>query len=180
MGRLPFFIHREENIQKRYQENRAFLLSYGIQILGSRERAEDALQECFLSIIENQEKYFSLSCTDFRKLAVVIMKRKCIDQIRQEEKFVDQDIEELDFLLDKEPDPVFEEVLFKEREEEAREILRDLDPLSKKIFYLKYFDNKSYKEISQDLNITTNLVQVRLYRTKNRLRKLLKEEGKDG
>ena len=167
-----------QKIEHHYEKQKAFLMAYGSKILGSKEKAEDALQECFLAIIERKANYADLSDDEFRKVAVTIMKYKCIDRLRREKKWANGAVNLYDDALDG-FDDLSATYLKKEREKMAREALNKVDPLGQQILYLKYFEEKSYKEIAGELAINTNLVQVKLYRIKQKLRKLLGEEGEN-
>lgn len=167
-----------QKIEHHYEKQKAFLMAYGSKILGSKEKAEDALQECFLAIIERKADYADLSDDEFRKVAVTIMKYKCIDRLRREKKWANRAVDSYDDALDG-FDDLSEICLKKEREQMAREALNKVDPLGQQILYLKYFEEKSYKEIAEELAINTNLVQVKLYRIKQKLRKMLREEGEN-
>lgn len=167
-----------QKIEHHYEKQKAFLTAYGSKCLGSKEKAEDALQECFLAIMERKADYADLSDDEFRKVAVTIMKYKCIDYLRREKKWANRAVDACHDALDV-FDDLSEICLKKEREQMAREALNKLDPLGQQILYLKYFEEKSYKEIAEELAISTNLVQVKLYRIKQKLRKLLGEEGEN-
>ena len=49
-----------QKIEHHYEKQKAFLMAYGSKILGSKEKAEDDLQECFLAIIERKADYADL------------------------------------------------------------------------------------------------------------------------
>ena len=167
-----------QKIEDHYEKQKAFLTAYGSKILGSKEKAEDALQECFLAIIERKANYADLSDDAFRKVAVTMMKYKCIDRLRREKKWANRAPDAYDDVLDG-FDDLSVTCLKKEREKMARDALKKVDPLGQQILYLKYFEEKSYKEIAEALAISTNLVQVKLYRIKQKLRKMLGEEGEN-
>lgn len=167
-----------QKIEDHYEKQKAFLMAYGSKILGSKEKAEDALQECFLVIIERKADYADLPDDAFRKVAVTMMKYKCIDRLRREKKWANHAPDASNGAFDA-FDDLSATCLKKEREKMARDALKKVDPLGQQILYLKYFEEKSYKEIAEALAISTNLVQVKLYRIKQKLRKLLGEEGEN-
>ena len=179
---LAFKAQKRRKIQSKNRTplRKAEGLPHGLrkQCLGSKEKAEDALQECFLAIMERKADYADLSDDEFRKVAVTMMKYKCIDRLRREKKWANRAVDSYDNALDG-FDDLSATYLKKEREQMAREALNKLDPLGQQILYLKYFEEKSYKEIAEELAISTNLVQVKLYRIKQKLRKMLGEEGEN-
>ena len=151
-----------QKIEDHYEKQKAFLMAYGSKILGSKEKAEDALQECFLVIIERKADYADLPD----------------DRLRREKKWANHAPDASNGAFDA-FDDLSATYLKKEREKMARDALKKVDPLGRQILYLKYFEEKSYKEIAEELAISTNLVQVKLYRIKQKLRKLLGEEGEN-
>ena len=170
--------NRDDNkkIEERYIENKALLLAYGSKLLGSKDKAEDAVHETFIAIMKNKEKYLQLSCSEFTKLAVVIMRNKCIDQVRKEKKIVEEDIEDLEYRMDFEESPLEEELIKKEEKARVKKAFDQLDPISQQLLLLKYSYGLSYKKIGQDLSMTPKHVETKLYRARQKLRKILGEE----
>ena len=65
-----------------------------------------------------------------------------------------------------------EELIQAEKSEKLSNLLNKLNEKEKEIINLRFYENKSYKEISKELNITLDLVRIRLYRTIRELRKI--------
>lgn len=67
------------------------------------------------------------------------------------------------------------------RDERANAILKALGSIKreehKKVLTLFYFEEKNYKEISEELNISTELVKVLLHRAKTSLKLVLERQG---
>lgn len=106
---LAFYISMLETEQDRdkmaeiYEEHRYALLKYALKITShNQEMAEDAVHNAFISIINEKEKYFHLDSRDFRCLAVIIVKNKCIDLLRKEKRYVDIAMDELEILFEEE------------------------------------------------------------------------------
>ena len=59
------------------------------------------------------------------------------------------------------------------------EILNDLDQKYKEIIVLYFYEDMSYKDISDVLKIPISLVGVRIQRGKEQIKKILKEKGMD-
>lgn len=126
--------------------------------------------------MKNKEKYFHISCKDFTKLSVVIMRNKCIDQIRKEKWFVRDDVEDLEYCMDIEENPLEDHLIKKEERERLKNALALLDPVSQELMFLKYTYNLSYREIGQKLDMTPKHVETKLHRARQKLRKILGEE----
>ena len=64
--------------------------------------------------------------------------------------------------------------------ERNKGIMKQLDKLKKEdktIFILYYFNEKSINDIANELNMTESKVKSKLFRTRKKLKKYLKEEG---
>ena len=72
-----------------YEANKAVLLRYALTVTNSREMAEDAVHNAFLSVIKHKETLLALSNEDFRIRAIVIVKNKCVDLLRKENVYAD-------------------------------------------------------------------------------------------
>ena len=72
--------------------------------------------------------------------------------------------------------------LFLIQDEKKQIIKKELEKLKieeKQVFIMYYYNNKSIKEISKQLNISNSKVKISLFRTRKRIRKALKERGYD-
>ena len=106
-----------KKVRELYEEHKYALLHYAIKIIKNQDMAEDAVHNAFISIIEKKEKYLKLNCRDFRRLAVIIVRNKCIDMLRKQKPFANIPIEELEIFLETEEMAV---------DEQAIQILRDI------------------------------------------------------
>jgi RNA polymerase sigma-70 factor (ECF subfamily) len=78
-------------------------------------------------------------------------------------------------LNDKEPNP--EERLFdKEKISEIRRLVSTLKPRYRKLIELRYFDELSYEEIAEELDLPMGTVKGMLFRAKYMLQAIMKEE----
>lgn len=84
-----------------------------------------------------------------------------------------------DFDLPSEDEPLEERLLKKERTDEIWRLLEKEPELNRRIFLLYYGYDRSQKEIAQALGLGENAVRQRLYRTRNRIRKLLRSDEQE-
>lgn len=76
------------------------------------------------------------------------------------------------------PEPTPEEALLRaERQAALRRALSQLDGNERLLFYRKYYYRQSTQQIASELGMTERAVEGRLYRIKQRLRKLLEGDG---
>ncbi len=160
-----------------YEENKYLLLRYALKIAGNQSMAEDAVHNTFISIIENKDKYLKLSCRDFRRLAVVIVRNKSIDLLRKQKPFVNIPIEEVEIFLESAEKAIDEQVILLSEYELIRKYLNSIDEISRQVLIMKYIHSMSYKEIGKELGMTAKHVDTRIMRAKKKVRKLIGKEG---
>ena len=68
----------------------------------NQDIAEEAIQNAFVYIIQNKEKYLELSCKDFFNSVVIIVRDRCKNIFKSRklylEKFIEKDIDEVENL----------------------------------------------------------------------------------
>lgn len=161
-----------------YEEHRHALLKYALKITShNQEMAEDAVHNAFISIINEKEKYFHLDSRDFRYLAVIIVKNKCIDLLRKERRYVDISMDELEIFLESNEKPIDEQVIISSEYAAIRRHMSSIDEISKQVLLMKYVLGMSYKEIGETLSMTPKHVDTRIYRAKEKVRRLVENES---
>ena len=144
--------------------------------------AEDLTIEAFGKAFRNLSKY----TTDyaFSTWLFKIASNNCVDFMRKKRlQYFEMDkgyriqngTEESVFELnDKEPNP--EERLFdKERISEIRRLVSTLKPRYRKLIELRYFEELSYEEIAQELDVPMGTIKGMLFRAKYMLQTIMKE-----
>lgn len=162
-----------------YNEHKYVLLRYALKITGNQDMAEDAVHNTFMAVINNKEKYLSLPCRDFRRVAVVIVRNKCIDLLRAEGKYTDISFEDLENVFEPTETTVEETVIANDYYEGIRQHLDSIDLISRQILDMKYVLGMSYKEIGEELGITAKHVDTRIMRAKAKVRKSLQSDFRD-
>jgi RNA polymerase sigma-70 factor (ECF subfamily) len=138
--------------------------------------AEDAVQNAFMQIIKDWEKFLETPCDKWRSRIVIIVKNKTIDIMRKEKKFVPLD--DYSELSDGEPDlsVVFER---KDDAEFLRTCVAKLPDIYKVPIQLRYFHGLNNSEIATVLGITPHNATVRISRALTLLCEIVKKEGAD-
>lgn len=171
---------KEERLifQDLYEKNKDFFLNYAKQFVKDKTKAEEVVHEAFVYLLKNKKRYLRPNIEEMKKITTTIIRGKAIDLLRQEDKFSKTAFEDLEgFFKDQGPGPD-QRLIEKEEVEILRLALASLDQLSRQILIMKYLEDLSYREIAASLNIEVKTAQMRAYRAKERLRKIL-EEGKD-
>lgn len=181
---LAFNISMLETEQERdkmaeiYEEHRHALLKYALKITShNQEMAEDAVHNAFISIVKDKEKYFHLDSRDFRFSAVIIVKNKCIDLLRKEKMYADIAMDELEIFLESNEKPIDEQVIISSEYAAIRKHMASIDEISKQVLIMKYAFGMSYKEISETLSMTPKHVDTRIFRAKEKVRRLVENES---
>lgn len=176
---LAFYITMLETEQERkkmieiYEEHKHALLLYALKVTGHNlEIAEDAVHNAFLAIIKEKEKYFRLGSRDLRFLSVIIVRNKCIDLLRKEKPYADIPMDELEIFLEADEKPIDERIIASYEYAAIRKHMASIDEISRQVLIMKYVLDMSYKEIGEKLNMTTKHVETRIYRAKEKVRRL--------
>jgi RNA polymerase sigma-70 factor (ECF subfamily) len=163
----------DKNIFKELHDEYKVLMYYkAYGILKDCKLAEDAVQESFIRIIKNFDKFSKEKCPQNRNKIVNIVRMVSIDIYRKRKKCKTVSFDEIERTIIDEL-AVTDDIL------ESMEFERYLFKLPKSyyvILSLKYNDGYSYKEMAEILDITEENVKKRLTRARNKLREIIKEE----
>ena len=155
-------------LMQRYTDSLYFL---ALKIVNNKDDAMDLTVETFAKAFENIEKYkpdFAFSTWIFK-----IATNNCIDFIRKkrlnvvslqsltEEYRNDRQLQVISDILNPE-----ETSIKKEESEKLKNILEHLPQRYRTLIILKYYDEKSYEEISQQLDLPLGTVKAQLSRAR--------------
>ena len=147
-----------------------------LKIVKKPEDAEDLLIESFAKAFDNLEKYtpqFAFSTWLYK-----IASNTCIDFLRKKSILqVSMDADDVfisDSILYSSDETPEQHLIRSQRINLLQESVKKLDPAFMQVIELRYFGEKSYEEISQELNIPINTVKVQLFRAKKQLSEILK------
>lgn len=154
--------------------NYIYTIINNFNIVLTEEDIEEIISETFFTLWNNKPKldWNSNMSPYLAGIAKNLIKRRYKDIIPREnienyeEKLVSKSNIELDY-IQKEGNVMLLKELNK---------LKDED---KNIFILYYYEDESIKEISKNLNISESKVKIRLFRTRKKLKKILKIRGYD-
>jgi len=144
---------------------------------GDQEMAADALQNAFIAVAKDWEKFMSFSCNKQIARFVIIVKNKAIDLLREAKR---KEYDEFNEEIHRIPDDSEDVMAIIESEEGYQFLLRCVEKLSptyKTVFELKYTKYLSNKEIARYLGLTPEALLTRLCRARVQLQQILREEG---
>ena len=146
----------EELYEVHYKE----LLAYGSRMSGSKELAEDLVQETFVRALMHTEVVEDLSPSKRRAWLFRTFKNLFFDRYRR-------------VILENEYEQSWQPAYSEEQgiqEVENAMLLQSLKPEDRAIFQLRYFDGYSAEEISEMMNLPPGTIRSKL----SRCRKFLK------
>ncbi|APY11909.1 RNA polymerase subunit sigma-70 [Seonamhaeicola sp. S2-3] len=151
---------------------------YGFQLkrVENESDAEDITIQTFSRAFDRIETFDNKY--KFKTWLITISKNIHIDLLRKEKKSISQVVsnEEDSILQILDESPSIEDKLI--TEQHLAKLLRDikkLKPHYQKVIHLRYFQELSYKEISNELNEPINNVKVKLLRAKKLLAEIIQK-----
>jgi RNA polymerase sigma-70 factor (ECF subfamily) len=166
-------------LMARYKDSIYFML---LKMVNNRDDADDLTIEAFGKAFKNLHQYtpdFAFSTWLFK-----IATNNCIDFIRRKRKFtfsIDKSMEsdsghEMQFEI-KSPmlDPE-EKMIKKQKAILMRDVVEKLKPRYKRLVELRYFQERSYEEIAEELKLPLGTVKAQLFRAREFLYQILKNQ----
>lgn len=164
-----------ELIKELFKTYKEMMFRIAMGILHNEPDAEDAVQDAFLSIINNFEKISLIPCIEKEFYFVTIIENISINKLNKKRRHPWENIEEYfemssDYSVEKEADENF---LIKE----IKSALTALSDRDYSIMYLYAFKQMTPKEIAKELGIREKYIHTYIARAKKRLLNLLNERG---
>lgn len=142
-------------------------VDFVLKLVKDREEAENITQDVYIQIWEKREKLRNID--DIKNFLFVCLRNKSFDHLRRIKKS-EQETAELWRKLNQEKDEDPQADFECHTIEKLEAAINGLSQHQRKIFRLKFDENKSYKEISNLLSISTNTVKNHLVQIKKQLR----------
>jgi len=161
---LKRFRNKKE-FEQLFKDNYSKLYYYALNIIHNPENARDIVSDAFRYLWEHYEDVNdSLSVV---ALLYTLVRNSCIDQIRH------QDVQERYEQYVQNETLSWTEYEYQERDERLMQVISSIEklPLQTKIVFKKCFlDGKKYKEVSEEMNISTNTVKTHIMKALRLLR----------
>jgi RNA polymerase sigma factor (sigma-70 family) len=145
------------------------LYGFAFRILRNQEEAEDAVQEVFIKLWKMKEKLIEYNSVV--ALATTMTKYYCIDQIRKQKNFVNEEPGTLIEHQMTSPSP-HEQLESTESNEIIYKIIDNLPDIYKRIIILRDINCFSYEEIADKTAQNINTLRVSL----SRARRIIRDE----
>ena len=165
-------------LMERYRESIYFMV---LKMVHNRDDAEDLAQEAFSKAFNNLKNYSAEYA--FSTLLFKIATNNCIDFIRKKRlqttsldstAVTNEDGDSPTIAVpDHNPNPE-QSIIKEQRAERIRMVIEKLSPKYRQLIELRYFEELSYEEIAEQLDIPLGTVKAQLFRAKDMLYSLLK------
>ena len=157
-----------------FAKHRQIMFKIAFGILHNKSDAEDIVQESFLWIINNLDKISQIPCNKRACYFASITEHLSLNAINKQRTHPTDDIDEhADISSDI---SVEKNAVDKITIDEVKLIIRTMSETDRLMLRLYLFEGRSYKEISRIAGISEGNARVCVYRARNRLAKLLKEQ----
>lgn len=152
-----------------YESHRHAIYGYLFYMTHDEEAAKDLSQETFLKIYLGLNKLKDESC--IKAWCMTIARNTFLSYARKKKPFLLGD--ELVSANTKETSKSAEEELIQfEKQKEIQDLLLKLNESERTILVLRDYEGIAYAEIADIMKLTETTVKVRIYRARNKLRKL--------
>ena len=163
-----------EILVEKYQEP---LMRAALRVVRGREESEDIVQEAFVKMYKNAEKFQKLDGIEFKSWAYKVTINTAITHYRK--------LKRGEFLAE---DPgVFQEAagefmdkrvsLAADAKAAVAKVLAGMPGHLRSVLHRYYMEDKSYRTIAKEENISIPTLKMRLFRAKKLFRKLNEEEN---
>ena len=130
--------------------------SLALRMLSNSEEAEDAVQEIFIDVWKNSERFDENQASETTFVAM-IARRRLIDRLRKESRR--PNIDSLEDIL-REPENSDQDIQFCVEAKEAAEAMKNLRPEQRQVLHLSIVQGYSHQEISDALNMPLGTVKT--------------------
>lgn len=144
------------------------LFRLALSYTGSREDAEDAVQEVFLKYLRGGRRFDSPE--EARRYLMTATANQCRDLLKSAARRRNRALEEAERCAAPAADP--------DTRLEVQRALQALDPKYRGVVYLFYYEDYPVKRIAQCLGLTQTTVRTRLDRARKQLKQLLGGEDR--
>lgn len=144
-----------------------------LKMLNNKEEAEEIAQDTFIKVFNSLNKFKGES--KFSTWVYKITYNTCLDALKKKKKQNNVAyIEDFSEHQTKTLEGILDNIDEKERNQAIQDCLEELASDEAFLLTLYYFDDQSVDEIAKVLNLSTDNVKVKLFRTRKKLATILK------
>lgn len=182
---LSFYLYTIETEEDRrkleviYEEYLASMSRVARAYVGKYQAEEDVVHNAIMKLIDNLHK---IDLNDKEATWSYVRKTtysSAIDWLKHEKKFIAEDIDELDSVVESDDPLPLERVMSKDGYRYLVQCIRSLKDTYRDACELKFLCGKKEREIAQILCISEKNAGIRIVRGRQALIEMLKEDRKD-
>lgn len=147
------------------------ILAYLRRHTDNLEDAQDLCQDVFISVFNAKETFDPSKC-DEKAWLYIITKNKLKNYYRDKKQF--ENIDDIYYDVTDGTDTVKEAAFLSELRDTLADALKSLDERSRAVITMRFFEEKSHKEIAEILGIGEGSVRMIQFRALLKLRKCIK------
>ena len=150
------------------------VFTLALRMLKNREEAEEVSQDTFIKIFKSLKKFKGDS--KFSTWIYKVTYNTCLDRLKKNKR--QQQVDSIDEFTEKHVytiDNALENMVEAERLQAIQECISLLPSEDGFLVTLYYFEEQSLAEISKIISISANHVKVKLFRSRQKLARILKE-----
>lgn len=159
---------KEKIIEEMMKTEGRKLFNMVLRMIRQRQEAEDLFQEVFTSFYQNVDKVNPAAQKSYLYKIAYNKTLNRIKKIKRQHNFIEAKIFEP--AIESEPDQT-------DRNQLIKSCLAQLKPVDALLIDLQFYQQKSYKEISEITGYSVGSIDSRLVRAKRKLRLILEKQG---
>jgi len=159
-----------------YEKYRYKALHIAMCITHNQQMAEDAVEDAFVEVIKNKDKFLSLGYDDLLPSIVIIVKHRAINIINKNKRIYDISVDEMENELESREIPVEEQVISDAGYKHLIDKITSLRESYRTVLQMRYINDMPDKEIANALGITYENTKMLLSRARLKLRKAIESE----
>lgn len=150
------------------------VFSFSMQKLGDHNVADEITVAVFAKVLAKLNLYDP--AFQFKTWILTVTQNTIIDYWRKKSRENEEATDGLEMVKNQFAKSPEELMISSEEQEKINKLIETLDANYQSIIKLRFFEEKSIKEISEELNISISNAKVRIMRAKKLLAKLLQDE----
>lgn len=170
----------EQAFAEIFSRYKGYVFHLVLQMVRNHDLAEDLLIEIFAKAFRKLHTFQPNS--SFSSWISTIAKNHTLDYLRKKRPIkisldaaMDSDEEGVPYIQLADEDPIaIDQLILAERSKRIRNIVDKLKPKYKRLIELRYYQELSYDEIAQTLNIPLGTVKAQLFRARDLLSQIVK------
>lgn len=156
----------EELFTSTFTRIRASLMNVARRVVGNEDDAADALQDAFFKLWKRRESIPNDSLSA-EKLSMTSVKNACIDTLRRNQSHQEDTLDNNLNISQEESSEDDKEALFNN----VKSIIdKELSDVQRKILYLRDYEDYSYQDIAQMMNMSETNVRMTISRARRTVR----------